>query len=68
MSEEAFVERFHSYRKYLTGAAPKMRPGNFTPMPWLSYARMSSSDLAAIYAYLRTVPPVRSAVDTHPGQ
>jgi len=32
------------------------------PMPWYSYAGMKASDLAATYAYLRTVKPVRNHV------
>lgn len=32
------------------------------PMPWQSTAKMSDEDLRAMYAYLRTVPPVRNRV------
>jgi mono/diheme cytochrome c family protein len=33
------------------------------PMPFGSYARMSDDDGRAVVAYLRTVPPVKNAVD-----
>jgi hypothetical protein len=28
------------------------------PMPWFNYAKMTDEDLKAVYAYLRTIPPV----------
>ncbi len=66
MSEAEFVERFHQYKKYLQDGPPATTPENFTLMPWLSFARMPSEDLSAIYAYLRTVQPVNHSVETHP--
>jgi mono/diheme cytochrome c family protein len=33
-----------------------------TPMPWTAFAGMKEEDLSAIYDYLRTIPPVRHAV------
>ena len=43
---------------------PKVTPKEFnTIMPWLMYAKMSREDLAAIYAYLKTVTPVRNNVE-----
>jgi mono/diheme cytochrome c family protein len=32
------------------------------PMPWFNYAKMSDDDLKAVYAYLRTIKPVRNEV------
>jgi mono/diheme cytochrome c family protein len=32
------------------------------PMPWQGLARLSDEDLKAIYAYLRTIPPVKNHV------
>jgi mono/diheme cytochrome c family protein len=32
------------------------------PMPWFNYAKASDEDLKAIYAYLRSIPPVRNEV------
>lgn len=32
------------------------------PMPWFNYATLSDDDLKAIYAYLRTIPPISNKV------
>jgi hypothetical protein len=32
------------------------------PMPWQTLAQLSDDDLKAIYAYLRTIPPVKNLV------
>ena len=32
------------------------------PMPWQNYSRMSDDDLKAVFAYLKSVPPVRNHV------
>jgi len=32
------------------------------PMPWENYAQMSDDDLKAIFAYLKSLPPVRNSV------
>lgn len=32
------------------------------PMPWFNYALMSDEDLQAVYAYLRSLPPVKNVV------
>lgn len=32
------------------------------PMPWAQYAHMTDEDVKAIFAYLRTVPPIENAV------
>ena len=56
-SEEVFLTKFKVYRD----------PGfyNYNPgrkntfMPWLSFSQLDDYDLKAIYAYLRTVKPVR---------
>lgn len=62
MTEEAFIARFKMY----TDSAyvlPTVAPGEFnTIMPWMMYARMNTEDLAAIYAYLRTVKPIENKV------
>ncbi len=44
-------------------------PGKFnTEMPWSYYAKMKEEDLRAIYAYLRTVPPVKNKVEKWPSK
>ncbi len=61
-TEQQFVERFKLY----TDSAYKpadIKPGDFnTLMPWLMYSTMKPDDLKAIYAYLRTVKPVKNQV------
>jgi hypothetical protein len=32
------------------------------PMPWFNYRHMTDEDLYAVYAYLRTLPPIRNEV------
>ena len=67
-SEDNFLKKFYDYQEYAAGAAPKLAgPESFTLMPWLSFCKMPSEDLRAIYQYLRTVKPVYHAVETHPG-
>ena len=57
-SRERFVGAFKARR---SGGASV--PGaRLSPMPWLAYSGMTEEDLAVIYDYLRTVPPVRNAV------
>jgi mono/diheme cytochrome c family protein len=34
------------------------------PMPWFNYGEMTDADLKAVYAYLRTIPPVHNQVAT----
>lgn len=34
------------------------------PMPWFNYANMSDDDLRAVFAYLKSLPPIRNAVPT----
>lgn len=33
------------------------------PMPWFNYAKATDEDLKAIFAYLRTIPPVKNRVE-----
>jgi mono/diheme cytochrome c family protein len=32
------------------------------PMPWFNYAEMTDDDLGAVFAYLKSIPPVRNRV------
>ena len=60
-TEEAFIARFKSVAE-----APEselaLNGRRNTEMPWRDFGGMTREDLAAIYAYLRTVPAVRHAV------
>ncbi len=61
-SKEIFIQRFKSFEGKEKQAA-KLNPGDLqTPMPWYLYAGMKANDLAAIYAYLRTVKPINNRV------
>ncbi|MBN7803091.1 cytochrome C [Algoriphagus aestuariicola] len=60
--EGAFVARFKQYTDsgYVN---PKVGPGEFnTIMPWTMYAGMKEEDLKAIYAYLKTIQPIKNEV------
>lgn len=60
--EQAFLTRFQMYSDsgYVN---PKVNPGEFnTIMPWTMYAGMKEDDLKAIYAYLKTVKPIKNHV------
>ena len=65
-SEEFFVKKFYDYREYAETGPPKVTgPEQFTVMPWLAFTRLTREDLGAIYTYLRTLKPIRNAVETH---
>ena len=66
-TEQDFVNRFAQYREYAESGPPPVSPESFTLMPWLTFCRLPDDDLRAIFAYLRTLPPVFKAVETHPG-
>lgn len=66
-SEQDFVNKFAQYREYAEHGSPKTGPEGFTLMPWLNFCELPEEDLRAIYAYLRSLPPVHQAVETHPG-
>ncbi len=62
-TKEAFIARFRGY----ANGTPAVGPGgNNTVMPWTLFAGMSDEDLGAIYDHLRTVKPVRNAVEKWP--
>ncbi|MBB5397701.1 cytochrome c [Mucilaginibacter sp. AK015] len=62
-TKEQFISRF----KQFDNSAMKpvaVKPGEFqTIMPWWRYSGMSETDLGAIYAYLKTVKPVKNKVN-----
>ncbi len=65
-SEEFFLGKFAKYKEYVEKGSPVTGPAGFTLMPWLGLSQAEPDDLKAIYAYLRTVPPVVNKVETHP--
>lgn len=67
-SEEVFIRRFKQYADTAHFSKP-VSPNDFnTPMPWLMYAGMKQNDLAAIYAYLKTVKPIKNKVEKFAGK
>ena len=65
-TEDQFLEKFRAFR----GAPVRDLDGEErlqnTEMPWPNYAGMTDDDLRAIYAYLRSLPPVINRVEKHP--
>lgn len=61
-SKKAFVHMFRSYTD--TGyVVPKVQPGQMqTPMPWIMYGGMDTTDLEAIYTYLHSLKPEKNQV------
>jgi len=60
-TEQMFVSAIRSGRHM---GAPSARP-ILPPMPVENLQALSDDDLRAIFAYLRTIPPVRNAVPDH---
>jgi hypothetical protein len=61
-SEESFVQRFKIFADTAYTPSP-VAPGEFnTIMPWTMYAGMDRRDLAAIFAYLKSVKPIANEV------
>ena len=65
-TEEMFLQKFIQYRdknNYLYD------PGKQNSiMPWVYFSQMDDYDLKAIYAYLRTLPPVNKKIEKYPTQ
>lgn len=61
-TEENFIARFKLYAdsSYTPHA---VKPGEFnTIMPWTMYGKMKTEDMAAMFAYLKTVAPIENKV------
>lgn len=60
--ESAFITLFRGHSDSLT-LRTKLKPGDFNSiMPWTMYGRMHEEDLKAIFAYLKTVKPIKNKV------
>ncbi|MGE3800649.1 MAG: cytochrome c [Candidatus Kapaibacterium sp.] len=55
-TEEQFLKAIKQGLK--TGGARPLMP----PMPWQGYSKLSDGDLKAIFAYLKSLPPISNAV------
>jgi mono/diheme cytochrome c family protein len=63
-TEEAFIQRFKAFDKSVNKVNDVVKPGDYnTIMPWSKYAEMKNEDLAAVYAYLRTVKPISNKIE-----
>lgn len=61
-TEKQFLDLFRSRSDSAT-LATNLKPGDAnTIMPWTMYGKMTDADLAAIYAYLRTIKPINNSV------
>lgn len=61
-----FINRFKEYADSTKSHIPVAKDSENTVMPWMMYAGMTVEDLGAIYSYLRTLQPVKNAVEKHP--
>lgn len=60
--DETFVSLFRAYSDSAT-LATKLNPGEFNSiMPWTMYGGMTEDDLKAIFAYLKTIAPIKNEV------
>lgn len=61
-TKESFTARFKMYANP-NYKAPHVKPGDMhTPMPWGMYSGMKEKDLQAIYAYLKSLKPIKNEV------
>lgn len=57
-TEEMFVGAIRTGQHMgVVGSRPIM-----PPMPWPAYAQLTDEDLKSVYAYLRSIPPIRNLV------
>jgi mono/diheme cytochrome c family protein len=61
-TEQQFVDKFKAFEGAPMRTLTDAERREATVMPWLDYAGMTREDLAAIYAYLRTIPAVVNRV------
>lgn len=55
-TEETFIQTLRTGKHW--GVAREILP----PMPWFNYGKMTDEDLKAVWAYLRSIPPVQNRV------
>jgi cytochrome c2 len=61
-TEATFIARFKAYTDSVN--VGKLAPNRVnTIMPWAMYGGMDTTDLRAIYAYLKTIQPVKNKVE-----
>ena len=65
-TEQQFIDKFKGFENPTNVTLAEHERAQNTPMPMTMYAGMERDDLAAIYAYLRTLKPVVNRVDKFP--
>ena len=55
-TEDLFIKTMRTGKHHGTGR--QILP----PMPWMNYAQMSDEELKAVFAYLRSIPPIKNLV------
>ena len=61
-TKESFTARFKMYADAAYKPA-NIKPGDMnTPMPWGMYAGMKEKDIEALYAYLKSLKPIKNQV------
>ena len=65
-TEEQFLDKFRAFRNQPARTLEGAERLQNTEMPWTYYAGMHDDDLRAIYAYLRSLPPVVNRVEKFP--
>ncbi|WP_299514792.1 c-type cytochrome [Mucilaginibacter sp.] len=60
-NKQVFLARFKAFSD--KSKAQKVGKSDFqTVMPWWQYSQMSEGDLSSIYAYLKTIKPIKNSV------
>ncbi|MGH9387864.1 MAG: c-type cytochrome [Vicinamibacterales bacterium] len=65
-TEQQFIDKFKGFETPNDQTLSDAEQRQNTAMPWTRYAGMTREDLAAIYAYLRTLQPVVNRINKHP--
>lgn len=65
-TEQRFIDKFKGYANFTNENLPPAVQANFTVMPWLGLPNLPEDQLKAIFAYLKTLKPVRNKVESHP--
>ena len=65
-TEQQFIDKFKGFESPSDHVLTDAEQRQNTAMPWTLFAGMTREDLSAIYAYLRTLPPVVNRVTKFP--
>jgi mono/diheme cytochrome c family protein len=64
-TEEQFIDKFKAFDGAARRTLTPVEQRENTSMPWYDYSGMTREDLGAIYAYLRSIPPIINRVTKH---